>query len=221
MGYLDERKVTVRDVLGESVAVAGQNWRVLAIYVAFFLGSTILIDIMPIRPPWNGLVGLMLVVSWIVAQALLFDALFGGRWVLLERRSRPYFRFAGMFIVVALAISIASSLFVIPAFILGGRWIAAPSYLVAGQPGTFSSLAQSWRRSEGNTFVLGLSVFLLALFWVLALFMVGQIEGALGWTSRLLGAQFIFSGTLPFVCMSVAVYRLLNGEKNEIVEVFA
>lgn len=221
MSYLDVRKVTVREVLGGSVAVAGQNWWMLAIYVAFFLGSSIVINILPFRAPWNTLVASLLVVGWFVAHTLLFEALVRGQRVLLEHRSRRYFRFAGMFLVVVLAISIASNLLVIPAFILGGRWIAAPSYLVAGQSGTFSSLAESWRRSEGNTFVLGLSVFLLALLWLFALFIVGQIEGVLGWTSRLLGAQFIFSGSLPFVCMSVAVYGLLNGEKNQIVEVFA
>lgn len=149
--------------------------------------------------------------------------------ILLRRSGVPVppglrtFRLLGMALVIGIALSFASNFFLIPALILGAKFVMAPSFLVANtNSGIFSAMGESWSASDGSTLQLTLAFTIVFLIWAALIIAVGAFTDA---TDLAAGYNFFTAFTiyvLPILMMglSVASFRRLNGGVGEIADVF-
>jgi hypothetical protein len=221
MAFLETEKLSAGELITAAFGELAENRREVLIY----LGAFLLVDIAGAIPRplvWvTGPTGLLAFGGYFLGQYLLYRAV-------LRRAGHAaegirIFRFIGMAIVIAFALMFASYLFLIPAVVVGARWIAAPCYLVATDKGVFASLGESWSATSGNTLPLSLAFTAMVLMFGALLVgftaLVTAVKGVLG-IELSVG---VVSHFLPLLLLglSVAVYRRVNAEGTELAAVFA
>ncbi|MEO9463237.1 MAG: hypothetical protein ABJ242_10935 [Marinomonas sp.] len=170
----------------------------------------------------NPIIVLVTFVAYFYAQNRLYQILLRNSGVPVPPGLRT-FRLLGMALVIGIALSFASNFFILPALVLGAKWIMAPSVLVANaKSGIFSALGESWTASDGNTLQLTLAFAAVFSFWAILIIAIGSITDA---TNLAAGYNFFTALTiyiLPIFMMglSVAAFRQLTSGTADIAEVF-
>jgi hypothetical protein len=211
------------EMIRGAFAVLRDNARPVLIYLAVMIAAGVLGDMLPYYGIGD-ILSLAQVPLFFVAQYLLFEAMLRNANMLAPDARRRVFGFVGQALVVTLGVTIAVYLLVIPAFIVGARWIAAPSLLVSGRCGPVKALGESWAETKGNTAQIAFASIALML---MAYVVVMVIDGAGGVVamafggSQKFGEAALIGPNLALVCLSVAVYRRLNDDTRELAEVFA
>jgi len=224
MAFLESKALSAGELIGAAFEELARVRREVLIYLGVFLLADIAgaVDSTAV-PGIGGLASLVLFGGYFVAQYLLYRVMLRRAGHAVDGRFR-IFRFVGMAIVIAFVLMFATSLFVIPAIIVGARWIAAPCYLVATDKGVFASIGESWSVTRGNTLPLSLAFTAMVLIFGVAAVALGAVGAAF---EELLGLErlsFAFaSHVLPLLLLglSVATYRRLNDEGVELAAVFA
>lgn len=222
MAFLEQPKLSPGELITDAFRELAGSRREIAIYLGVFVGLEVAGDLIPTSAV-TGFAGLALFGAYFLGQYLLYRTILRrSGHAALDGRIR-IFRFVAMAIVVGLAVLFASYLFFIPAIIVGGRWVTAPSYIVATDKGLFAALGDSWSAGSGNTLPLSLAFAAMVLIFGVVLVLFGAaaaaIKGVLG-----IDISFGFVGhflSLLLMGLSIAAYRRLNDEGVELAEVFA
>lgn len=167
----------------------------------------------------NGPFGLLVLVASVIGQCRLFAAMLGK-----PDDTGRYLGFLGLGILTALGVGISAIALIVPGLIVGARWLMSPAIYVQEGLGVTDALGSSWSRTKGNTAPVVWA--LLALFAVLIglSIVAGLVIGVLGFIpflTELLDAAAGEVFTVVLVAMSVAVYGLLSGHREELQDVFS
>jgi hypothetical protein len=223
MAFVQREDLTTGELIRETFGVLRDNARAVLIYLAAMITMNVLADANGIEEA-EGVLSLARIVAFLVAQYLLFESLLRNAQALPQEAKRRMFRFAGQAFVVLFCVMMAANFFIVPAIILGSRWITAPSLLVTGRGGVFGSLGESWRETSGNTVPLSFASFLLVLLGIgiaTVASVVSVAARAIFDTSLVVGEIWMLGSNLMLVGLSVAAYRRLDGETGELAAVFA
>jgi hypothetical protein len=224
MAFVQHDKLAAGELISASFTELAENRRAVLIYLGVFVvvglvGSSLATALAPIA----GLGGLALFVGYFLAQYLLYRSVLRRAGQLIADDRIRIFRFMAMAVVIAITMTFAMYLFVIPAILIGARWIVAPCYMVATNKGLFASLGDSWSATSGNTLPLALAFTALFLVFMVLFVVVGTVDTAL----RDLAGANLATGVgvhfLPLLLMglSVAAYRRLSDDAQSLSEVFA
>lgn len=228
MGYVQTRTATTGELIGGTFGVLAESRREIGLYLLVFAGLGLLLSV-------------DLVAGFVSAASFLlyFPAQFWlGRKMLMraglkhDDRFRVFSLFA-MAVILGFAIMVGFNFFWIPGIVLGAKWVMAPSYLVAGEGNLFDAIGQAWRTSDGNTVSLSLAytaigVIGLLAFWavIIAASLTGTVIAETGnFVSGPVGGLFFSVSinvmAIMMMALSVAAYRLLSGQMEDLTEVFA
>lgn len=222
MSFLDRPQLSAGELITAAFGELANSGREILIYLAAFLGLEIAGALLPTSPV-AGLVGLALLGAYFVGQYLLYRTILRRSGHVPPDGRIRIFRFIAIAIVIGLALLFASYLFLIPAIIVGGRWVTAPCYIVATDKGVFASLGESWSATSGNTLPMSLAFLAMVLIFGVALVVFGAIAAAI---EGMLGVDLTFGFVGHFLSLllmglSIAAYRRLNDEGVELAAVFA
>ena len=218
MGYVQERRADVGELLGGTFATLKRARRELAIYFGAFFAVGLLSET---SSTLGGILALVAFVGYFLGQYWLYQAMLRDAGLLQDEGMRVF----GLFIMALLLfipVVIGLNALLVPGLVLIAKWVMAPSYLVARKRNVFEALGESWRASEGNMWQLALATFLLGVIWMIAFVILSAIGGALGGGSN--GPfGWLAIHLLPVLLMglSVSAYRRLGGDGAELREVFA
>ncbi|ANU08209.1 hypothetical protein [Paraurantiacibacter namhicola] len=215
---MSENAPSVGDMMKAAFAVIARHPVAFAAYLAFvLLLGNIGLFTQALDEPYLFMF-LPTLLCWL-AQFLLFSHLLNGPirdglpWRLLPS-------FVGQAVMVSLAISMAMQIFIVPALLLGARWIAAPSFLMRAEEGAVRSLSLSWQATSGLTMRTTTALFVMVLVSFVLVTVATTISSALGLYEQGIFAllQLVFVGPLA---LSVALYGLLDRDYDALTDVFA
>ncbi|WP_271077628.1 hypothetical protein [Aurantiacibacter sp. MUD61] len=218
MAFLQEKRANVADLLGGTFRELGAIRRELAIYFVIFAALTLL----PVNRIGLGLLfTLALFVGYFVGQYMLYQAMLRKAGMLHDSGWR-IIEFGVMAVLLAIPISIGLNLFVIPGLILIGKWIMAPTFLVARRQNLIEAIGDSWRASDNNTVHLTLAATLVCTVWIIAFAVLAAL-------ADFTGAYFaddlvwLWMHVLPVLLagLSMAAYKQLSDETAALYEVFS
>lgn len=223
MSFTQGKTITVGEALSGTFEALATAKREIGLYFLMFAGLSALqmaagnyFDLL------TPIIALVTFVLYFYAQNRLYQVMLSRSGVTVHPGLRT-FRFLGMALVIGIALSFASNIFIIPAIILGAKWIMAPSVLVANtKSGIFSAMGESWTASDGSTLQLSLAFMAVFLIWGALIVAMGAFTEAADLAA---GYNFFTALTiyvLPIMMMglSVAAFRKLNGGVDEIADVF-
>ncbi len=228
--------ISVGDIQQGARERISANSRAVLTYLAIFIPLTslanVLDDVLGLQSssssrPFsfegnNGLIGLIILITSLVAQYHLFGRMLGMDRSRLDAGAGRIVFFIGLAIVSFLGVGIATIFLIFPGLFLAARWLMSPSIYINQGLGVFASLGESWQRTRGNTGSVILAILLLFVLIVLTAMLLGGISAALGMpifrhlTDGIISEVF----TVTVMAMSVATYRLLNGYSEELSSVF-
>ncbi|MBH5322846.1 hypothetical protein [Aurantiacibacter sediminis] len=218
MAFIQEKQANVGELLGGAFRALGTIKRELAIYFLIFAALTLL--------PTNSLIPdflfmLAVLAGYFVAQYMLYQAMLRKAGMMHDSGWRTV-EFAVLAVLLSIPISIGLNFFVIPGLILIGKWIMAPTFLVARRQNLIEAIGDSWRASYNNTVHLTLAATLICTVWIIAF-------GVLTALAELAGIYFtddliwIWVHVLPVMLagLSMAAYEKLSDETATLSEVFS
>ncbi|MCK0128624.1 hypothetical protein [Erythrobacter sp. F6033] len=228
MAYVPNRTATTGELISGTFDVLGASRREIAMYLAVFaaIGLLLAVDMV------EGLVSTLSFLLYFPAQYWLCRQMLARAGLTHDDQYRV-FSFFGMAIILGMAIMIGFNFFWIPGILLGAKWIMAPCYLVAGKSNLFDAIGDAWRKSDGSTFSLSLAytaigVIGIIAFWgviVVATFTGSTVFQGSDMVNNPLAGVFlsISLNIIPIMMMalSVATYRVLSEEMEDLTEVFA
>ncbi len=228
MAYVQQRTATTGELVSDTFDVLGASRREIAIYLAAFgaIGLLLAVDVL------EGFLSTISFLIYFPAQYWLCRQMLTRAGLTHDDRFRV-FSFFGMAIILGLAIMVGFNVFWIPGILLGAKWVMAPCYLVAGKGNLFDAIGEAWRASDGNTLSMSLAytaigVIGIVVFW--GVIVVATLTGSTFFESNdmvgnpIAGLFFSFSlNVVPIMMMalSIAAYRLLSDEMEDLTEVFA
>ncbi len=223
MSYIQTRNLTVGEALSGTFEELGYIKRPIAVYFGIFAAlSAFELAAENFFPGANVLIPILMTVLYFFAQYRLYQLLLDHHG-LLEDDSLRIASFFGMALVIGIALGFASNFLLLPAIILGARWIIAPTYLVAGHgKGVFTAMGESWDTTSGSTLALSLAYFAIWFVWLFILGAAGNAEESLDLPSASNPLVAITMHLLPVTLMglSVAAYRILNETEETLTNVF-
>lgn len=228
MAYVQTRHAKLGELLSASFEVLAAAWRPIAIYLGAFAALGLLLSFNAITT----IVSVIAFVAYFPAQYWLYREVLSKMGMSYDASFRVFSLFF-MSCLLGMGIGAAMNLFYIPGIILGAKWIMSPTYLVRGEGDLIQCIGASWRASKDNTLALSLAFTIMVVIGGLLfplLFAVMDLTDGAG----IGGMGFIdnpFSGVVfslalnvvPVLLMSLSVasYRLLADDTQEVAEVFA
>lgn len=167
----------------------------------------------------NGAFGLLVLLASVVMQCRLFAAMLGK-----PDDTGRYLGFIGLAILTALGVGLSAIALIVPGLIVGARWLMSPAIYVQEGLGVTDALGASWQRTKGNTAPVVWAVLALFAALIVASIVAGALVGLLSFIPFLTELVDALAGevfTVVLVAMSVAVYGLLSGHREELQEVFS
>ncbi len=228
MAYIQERRVSTGELINGTIRELAGIKRPLAYYFGFFFVAGFLTGF---SSALSTLAAIPLFFAYFAGQYYLYRQALGGR----DFSSDDIGSVLGfLLLAVMLAIPLYFSVFflVVPAILLGAKWVMAPAYYVAEDVNVIEAIGASWNRSNGNLGSLALTFFLIWLIWLAfgtaAGALTGGLQGALqvvGGTSRSsvgVGLSSVVLHVLPVLLMglSVSAYKALNDPAESLVAIF-
>ncbi|MBV7259735.1 hypothetical protein [Erythrobacter crassostreae] len=228
MAYVPTRTATTGQLIGGTFDVLASSSREIAVYVAVFAGMGLLLAIDSVE----GLVSTLSFLLYFPAQYWLCRRMLLRAGLNHSDQFRVFSLF-GMAVLLGLALMVGFNIFWIPGIILGAKWVMAPSYLTTRDGNLFDAIGDAWRASDGNTLSLSLAYTAVG---AIGLFVFWGVIIAASLTETVIAdGSSLVSGpaaglflsvsinVLPIMMMalSVASYRLLSDEMEDLTEVFA
>lgn len=232
MAYINEpgssfgaEKASIGDLISGTFGELRENFKPILVYLGVFVLLNLFGDsnALSFGLSFDSFIPLVYFAVYFLAQYWLYEHILRGAGLVEEGKPKRVFRFFGMAVVIGIALSFANSFFVIPAVILCGRWITAPSFLVASDCGVFESIGESWRTSSGNTLSLSVAAFVMGLIFILLFTVLSALEDALfGWSGDGIFTNLAFH-ILPLLLMglSITAYRRFAEPDANISDVFS
>lgn len=222
MSFVQDKKIGFGEALSGTIEVLVAAKREVAIYCVIF---ATLAGLQAASDMWfqqlSLFINLGVFALYFYAQSRLYQVLLRNSGISLEDRIRP-FSFLGMAVLIGISLYFAVIFFVIPAIILGAKWIMAPSVLVAEKRGIISAMGDSWNASSGNTLMLSLAYAVIFLIW----FIILAGAGALSDVSDFSNGRTYFTDlsfhilSILMMGLSVSAYRKLHDGMDELTSVF-
>ncbi|MEO5705713.1 MAG: hypothetical protein ABIT10_09575 [Alteraurantiacibacter sp.] len=223
--------ITFSQIQGGTTARLEANRKDVMTYLAIFIPATAIASYLDtslglisssgdqLIQRQNGPIGLLVLIASVIFQCRLFAAMLGK-----PDDSGRYLGFIGLAILSALGVGFSAILLIVPGLIVGARWLMSPAIFVGEGLGVTDALSASWQRTKGNTAPVVWAV--LALFGVLIVLSIvaGVLIGLLSFIPFLAELVDAVAGevfTVVLVAMSVSVYGLLSGHREELQNVFA
>ena len=219
MAFLPRQHLATGELIAGALAELRANLRPVLIYLAVMIALGAIAESAP--APVDRVASFAGTLAYFGGLYLVFESMLRNAGNLSVGASRRFFRFAGMGFVVLFGVLFAMYLFVIPAFIVAARWMMAPSILVATRRGAFASLGESWTLTRGNTLPIALALIVLLIIGFTAISVAAAVVGAAFGAEKLVSSLLTHGVNILLVGLSVAVYRRLNDEGDELVAVFA
>ena len=228
MVYVQTRTATAGELITGTFSVIAAARREVGLYLLVFGGLGLFLGFDLIEGP----VSLFSFFFYFAAQYWLCRQMLVRTGLGHNDRFRVFSLFF-MAILLGLAISFGFNFFWIPGILLGSKWVMAPAFLAAGDDDLFKAIGASWRASDGNTLSLSLAYSAIGLIGLAVLWSVIMVGST---TDRLANASGAFVGgpiegmflslslnVLPILLMalSVAAYRMLSDNTDQLAEVFA
>ena len=218
MAYIQERQANTAELLSGAFRELAGVRRQLALY---FLGFAALAVFAQVASSIGGLAVLLGFLGYFGAQYWLYQSMLAKSGMLQDAGWRVV-EFFGMALVLIIPIAIGLNLFTVPGLILIGKWIMAPTFLVARRQHLIQSIGDSWRASDGSTLHLTIAVTAICAVWIIAFLPLAVIGGIGGFEVG--GMVFwLWCHVLPVLLagLSVSAYKLLSDETASLSEVFA
>jgi hypothetical protein len=219
MAFLPRQHLATGELIAGALAELRANLRPVLIYLAVMFALGAGAESAP--SPLDRLASFAGIFAYFGGLYLVFESMLRKAGNLPAGQSRRFFRFTGMGFLVFFGVLFAMYLFIIPGIIVGARWMMAPSILVATRHGAFAALGESWSLTRGNTLPIALAFVVLALIGFIAVSVAAGVLGAAVGAERLVSSLLIHGVNVLLVGLSVAVYRRLNDQGDELVAVFA
>lgn len=228
MAYYQDRRVGVGELLTGTFQGLASIKRELAIYFAAFLVAGLIADFLEVL---RGPINIATTIGYFAGQYYLYRAVLRQAGIIYDDAFKG-FSFFLMAMILGVALYFSLIFFVVPAILLGAKWIMAPTYLVAEKGNLFDAIGASWRASSKNLLPLAMAFIVIWLIWLGLQGLFGGVSGAsdtaaqgagLNYSSNSLNAfGWIISHLLPVMLMglSVSAYRALSESQNSLVAVF-
>lgn len=226
--------------LGEWYDLAGDNIAPIVIFIAVVGGANAIGLILGMIDPDNTLasfgIGFMVdatddivtvlysigvAVLSVVASYFLLARLLESRRMLPDRATRIW-AYVGLTILTTLGAIFGLLLLIVPGIILLVRWVAAPGYLIGARTGIVEAMQQSWHATRGYSWpIFGAGLVLIICLIALA-FAFGAIAGLTTLNPVIASVSGIFDaiGSVVSLVYTIAVYRLLHDDSQELAEAF-
>lgn len=222
MNYTQKPVISFDSLLTGTFAELSQIKREIGFYFLFFAGLGAvqwLVESYAIG--LRGFVSIFAFFAYFYAQYRLYQASLSSYGALPHDRVRV-FSFLGMALLIGAGLAFASNFLVIPAIILGGKWIMAPTFLVARDRAVLSSIGDSWDASSGNTLALSLAYGLIFFGWLVLIGLGDSLSDALNLPSGYNAVSGLILHILPILLMgmSVTAYRQLANPADTLANVF-
>jgi hypothetical protein len=218
-------RISVRELLHDIFALAGEQAAYLALVGSLIAGGYIALDMLSDGASGIATLVVTLFVQVLVTERLLRDRIAGGRG---HRRYGSVFLAS---ILAGLAVIVGLILLIVPGLILIAGWTASTPFIVVEGLGGAAALGASWRATSGSRLAIGI-VATVALFAMIAaaagaIGALYGIEGDRALADEPLVAEIVITNviasafTVASWLFAASVYRLLVPDGGHYDEVFA
>ena len=222
--------ISMGDLQQATTAQLQRNQANILTYLAIFIPATgiasyldVMLGLIQTTPDQMyqrqyGAIGLLVLIASTIFQYRLFATM-------LDRPidSGKYAAFIGLAILTFLGVGLATLLLIVPGIIVGARWLMSPAIFTAEGTGVTEAMKQSWARTKGNTKPVIFAVLLFILVVIVASSILGVLSGFISFVPLLpdlLNAVVGEVVTVVLIAMSVALYNLIGGSREELQSVF-
>ncbi|BDI60884.1 hypothetical protein [Qipengyuania nanhaisediminis] len=166
----------------------------------------------------------------VVAAAIMSTVLTFYLYAAMVRRTHApgfhrFWPWLGIYILSWLGIALGFIALIVPGLILLTRWSAVLPIVIEGRVPAMDAYGESWRAVRGNS----LTVFAVGFVLLVGLLVISGIIGALAIASAgamtiavpLISGMIDALGTIVFVAFSVAIYRLMAANTEDVAQVFS
>ncbi|KWV92752.1 hypothetical protein [Erythrobacter sp. YT30] len=228
MGYIQDKRVSTGELINGTFRELVAIKQPLAYYFGFFFVAGLLTSL---SSTLSALATIPLFIAYFAGQLHLYRQALG-RGNLTSDDIASVFGFLLMAVILTIPLYIAVFFLVVPAVLLGAKWVMAPTYFAAEEMNVFEAISASWRGSEGNLGSLSLTFLLIWLIWLTMAIVGGALGGglegvlgAIGGASRSGidgGVSSVIAHILPVLLMglSVTAYKALNDPAESLVAIF-
>ena len=222
MAFVQNRTVRVSELLSGTFAELSESRKEVGIYLLAFLIAGMVIDL---SGPLGSILSLPIFIGYFVAQYYLYRAILSRGGVSPDEKFK-IFSFFFMAIILGFPIYFGLSLLLVPGLLLGGKWLMAPSFLVAEKTTLFEAIGASWHASSQNLLPLSVAFMLIGGMWFAAIAVFGgafsAIFGSLPFSGLSSALVSLGVHTLPLMLMglSITAYKALREPDASLAAVF-
>ncbi|MEL7196870.1 MAG: hypothetical protein AAGL10_01005 [Pseudomonadota bacterium] len=232
MAYIQDRRVTTGELINGTFINLAAIKRPLAMYFGFFFVAGLIGSVSSFL---SALAAIPLFVAYFAGQYFLYRAILGSDINVAGLGSDDALKVLGFFLMaVLLSIPLYFSMFflIVPAILLGAKWVMAPSFLAAEDMNFIEAIGASWRASGGNLVSIALAYTVMWLIWIAFITALSAVGGGFetalnsiaGISRSSLGvaASSIIMHSLPVLLMglSATAYKSLSDQSESLVAIF-
>ncbi|MEL7189305.1 MAG: hypothetical protein AAGK17_07115 [Pseudomonadota bacterium] len=228
MKLIPNRSVTTGELINGTFRELAAIKRPLGLYFGFFFAAAFITGF---SSALSAVASIPLFIAYFAAQLYLYRQAMGLGGISMDDVGQV-FGLLLMAIILAIPLYFSVFLLIVPAVLLGAKWVMAPSYLVAEDRNFIDAIGASWSGSSGNLGSLSLSFFLIWLIWLAFVTLIGSLTGGLQSGFEIIGGlstsgfgsgvSSLILHALPVMLMglSVTAYKALNDSSDDLVAIF-